>query len=119
MQTGQIRCTRRVFRAQSNIYDVRLLAVNYFGRKTPLQDVRLDSKDAFVTFNLDPTKQAHKVIFSRMSNKLPYSTLKFKKATVKSVPTQKHLRLYLDEKLKSNHYLNEKNCKTSKEKLVF
>ena len=50
-------------------------------------------------FNLNLTKQAQEVIFSRKSKKLLHPSLLFNKIPLKNSTSQKHLRLTLDVKL--------------------
>ena len=60
-----------------------------------------------MVFNLDPTKQAQEVIFSRKSHSLKHPNLYFNSLVIEKVKTQKHLGLELDEKLNFNDYLND------------
>ena len=61
-----------------------------------------------MAFNPDPNKLATEVIFSRKRKPVNYLTLYFNDAPVKTAPCQKHLGLFLDEKLTFGHHLNEK-----------
>ena len=67
-----------------------------------------------MNFNPDPTKQATEVIFSRKNKPVNHPTLYFNNSPVTSAPFQKHLRLFLDEKLTFGHHLNEKISKANK-----
>ena len=52
-----------------------------------------------IIFNPDLSKQAQEVIFSRKTNKISHPTNTFNTVPVACTPCQKHLGLYLDEKL--------------------
>ena len=65
-------------------------------------------------FNPDLSKQAQEVIFSRKTNKINHPTTTFNTIPVARTPYQKHLGLYLDEKLNFNHHINVKISKANK-----
>ena len=65
-------------------------------------------------FNPDLSKQAQEVIFWRKINKVYHSPLLFNNFTVQQISSQKHLGIYLDEKLTFKHHINEKINKPSK-----
>ena len=67
-----------------------------------------------MSFNPDPNKQATEVIFSRKRKLINHPTLYFNCASVASAPFQKHLGLFLDEKLTFGHHLNDKISKANK-----
>ena len=52
-----------------------------------------------MTFNPDPNKQAQEVIFSRIIKKTSQPPLNFNNNSVKQVQFQKHLGVYVDDKL--------------------
>ena len=52
-----------------------------------------------MTFNPDPNKQVQEVIFSHKINKTSQPPLNFNNNSVKQVQFQKHLGVYLDDKL--------------------
>ena len=52
-----------------------------------------------MSFNPDPSKQAHQVIFSRKLQKSTHLTLSFNNNTVTQSVTQKHLGMLLETKL--------------------
>ena len=58
-----------------------------------------------MTFNPDPSKQAQEVIFSRKTKKASHPPLKFNNNSVKQVQFQKHLGLYMDDKLDFREHL--------------
>ena len=65
-------------------------------------------------FNPDLSKQAQKVIFSRKTYKINHPITTFNTIPVAHTHYQKHLGLYLDEKLNFNHHINVKISKANK-----
>ena len=63
-----------------------------------------------MSFNPDLNKQAQEVIFSRKMTKLPHPQISFNNVSVSCWSFQKHLGIYLDEKLN-----NKKMAKAMKE----
>ena len=60
-----------------------------------------------MSFNPDPSKQIHEVIFTRKLQKSTYSPLSFNNSTVTQSVTQKHLGMFLDTKLNfQEHFKN-------------
>ena len=58
-------------------------------------------------FNPDISKQAQEVVFSRKTDKVNHMPLTFNAISVAQTSRQKHLGLYLDEKLNFNHHIKE------------
>ena len=58
-----------------------------------------------MTFNPDPNKQAQEFIFSRKIKKTSNPPLNFNNNSVKQVQFQKHLGVYLDDKLDFREHL--------------
>ena len=52
-----------------------------------------------MSFNLDITKEAEEIIFSRKKNDASHPSLCFSNARIQRQPVQKHLGFFLDEKL--------------------
>ena len=67
-----------------------------------------------MSFNPDPSKQAHRIIFSRKINKVYHPPLLFNNSTVQQILSQKHLGIHLDEELTFKHHINEKIDKANK-----
>ena len=61
-----------------------------------------------MSFNPDQNKQAQEVIFSWKITKSSHPQISFKNMPVFSVNFQKHLGIYLDEKLKFSYLIEEK-----------
>ena len=53
-----------------------------------------------MSFNLDPSKQAQGVIFSKKCTKEDHPPIYFNDVPVTQTIVQKHIELYLDEELK-------------------
>ena len=64
--------------------------------------------------NFNPDQQAQEVIFSRKLQKTNYNQVYFNHNSVKQVPSQKHLGMYLDTKLNFQEHLNNVLSKVSK-----
>ena len=67
-----------------------------------------------MTFSPDISKQVQDVVFSRETDKVNHMTLTFKAIPVAQTSYQKHLGLYLDEKLNFSHRLKEIISKINK-----
>ena len=62
-----------------------------------------------MNFNPDLSKQAQEILFSRKTVKISHPSITFNTAPVACTACQKHLDLYLDEKLNLNNHINAKN----------
>ena len=60
-----------------------------------------------ISFNSDLLKQAQEVTFSKKTHKLFHPTVLFNNVPVQHSTAQKHLRVYLDEKLNFNIPITE------------
>ena len=67
-----------------------------------------------MNFNPDPSKQAQEVIFSRKLQKANHNQVYFNHNSLKQVPSQKHLGMYLDTKLNFQEHLNNVLSKVNK-----
>ena len=67
-----------------------------------------------MNFNPDPSKQAEEIIFSRKLQKTNHNQVYFNHNSVKQVPSQNHLGMYLDNKLNFQKHLNNVLSKVSK-----
>ena len=67
-----------------------------------------------MSFNPDVSKQAQEVIFSKRAQKLFHPTVLFNNIPVQRSTVQKHLGVYLDEKLNFNTHITEKIGKATK-----
>ena len=65
-------------------------------------------------FNTDPSKQVQEVIFSRKYTKEDHSPIYFYDTPVTQATIQKHIGMYLDEKLNYNTHIIEKISKIYK-----
>ena len=67
-----------------------------------------------MSFNPNLSKQAREVIFSRKSSRVDHPSVTFNNSSVARTSCQKHLGLYLDEKLNFSHHIKEKISKACK-----
>ena len=67
-----------------------------------------------LNFNPDPSKQAQEVIFSKQLQKTNHNQVYFNHNSVKYVPSQKHLGMYLDAKMNFQEHLNNILSKVNK-----
>ena len=67
-----------------------------------------------MSFNLDPTKRAKEVIFSRKVPKPLHTSLNFNNTNVKQTAFQKHLGLILDSQLSFEEHLTTIFSKVNK-----
>ena len=67
-----------------------------------------------MSFKPDPSKQAQEVILSRKLQKANHNQVYFNHNSIKQVPPQKHLGVYLDTKLNFQEHLNNIISKVNK-----
>ena len=67
-----------------------------------------------MSFNLDDSKQAQEMVFSRKCTKEDYPPIYFSDMPVTQTTVQKHIGLYLDEKFNYNTHIKEKLSKVYK-----
>ena len=67
-----------------------------------------------MNFNPDLSKEAQEVIFSRKAVKVSHPSIIFNTVPVAQTTCQKHLGLYLDEKLNFHDHINAKILKANK-----
>ena len=67
-----------------------------------------------MNFNLDVSKQAHEVIFSRERSVASHAPLTFNNIPVAQTNSEKHLGMQLDKKLNLEEHLNKVESKVNK-----
>ena len=67
-----------------------------------------------MSFDPDLSRQAQEVIFSCKSSGVDHPSVTFNNSSVATLQCQKHLGLYLDEKLNFSHHIKEKISKACK-----
>ena len=67
-----------------------------------------------MNFYPDPSKQAQEVIFSRKLQKTNHNQVYFNHNSIKQVPSQKHLGIYLDTKQNLQEQINNVLSKVKK-----
>ena len=95
----------------SVIHDARTTA---YELSNDLQKIAEWAYQRKMSFNPDLNKQAQEVIFSRKMTKSSHPQVFFNNISVSRVSFQKHLGIYLDEKLNFNHHIKEKMTKAMK-----
>ena len=65
-------------------------------------------------FNLDLPKQAQEEIFSQKTSRIDHPVVTFNYSPVARTSCQKHLCLYLDEKINFSHRIKQKTLKLVK-----
>ena len=60
------------------------------------------------------SKQAQEMISSRKASRVDHLVVTFNNSPVAETPCQKHLGLYLDERLNFSHHIKEKRSKACK-----
>ena len=81
------------------------------------KDLKIINNWAFqwkMNFNPDPTKQAHKVIFSSKTKKIYHPPVVFNNTNVSQSSSQKYLGVILDSKLKFDEHLKMVSLTISK-----
>ena len=68
-----------------------------------------------MSFNPDESTQAQKIIFSCKTQKIIHPPVIFNSISVVHGSCQKHLGIYLDEKLNFSNHIKEKNSKANKD----
>ena len=58
-----------------------------------------------ISFNPDPSKQAQKIIFSKKTKKIFYTSLRFNNTIYSQTSYQKHLGIFLDSRLTLEEHL--------------
>ena len=77
-----------------------------------LRIFQIGSINGKMSFNPDKSKQAHKVIFSRKTQRVIHPPVIFNNIPVAHSSCQKHLGIYLDEKLHFSNHIKEKYFKS-------
>ena len=95
----------------STVYDVTRSSESLNRDLSTIKDWAFQWK---MSFNPDPSKQASEVVFSRKRSPTDHPILVFNESTVVKTPIQKHLGLFLDNKLTFDHHINEKITKATK-----
>ena len=95
----------------SIVYDTNVSARQL---SNDLQKVTVWAHKCKMIFNPDISKQAQEVAFSRKTDKVNHMSLGFNDIPVAQSSHQKHLGLYLDEKLNFSHHMKEIISKVNK-----
>ena len=77
-------------------------SANLLNKQSKINEWALQWK---MSFNLDPTKQAQEIIFSRKTSQRNHLGIMFNNSIVNSTSIHKHLGMIFDSKLSFNEHL--------------
>ena len=110
-----ISTTNKLFPDDTTIFSiVNDIDVSEHELNSDLRKISMWAYQWKMPFNPDVSKQAQEVIFSKRTQKLFHPTVLFNNIPVQCSTVQKHLGVYLDEKLNFNTHITEKIGKASK-----
>ena len=113
--TKNISSTNKLFADDTSIFSiVNDIDVSEHELNSDLRKISMWAYQWKMSFNPDVSKQAQEVIFSKRTQKLFHPTVLFNNIPVQRSTVQKHLGVYLDEKLNFNTHITEKIVKASK-----
>ena len=95
----------------STVQDITTSTVSLNNDLTKISEWVVQRK---MNFNPDPSKQAQELLFSRKISSKPYPSLYFDDNPVHQVQLQKHLGLFLDQKLSLMNIFNASYLKHTK-----
>ena len=87
---------------------------SFFSKVKDLKTINQWAHQWKMSFNPDPNKQATEVLFSRKVNSDDHPKLTFNGNQVQQCPSQKHLGLFLDNKLILRNILTRKLVSVTK-----
>ena len=112
--TKAISSTNKLFADDTFIFSiVNVIDVCKHELNSNLRKISMWTCQWKMSFNPDVSKQTQEVIFSKRAQKLFQPTVLFNNIPVQHSTFQKHLGVYLDEKLNFNTYITEKIGKAS------
>ena len=113
--TKDISSTNKLFADDTSIFSVvNDIDVSEHKLNSELRKISIWVYQWKMSFNPDVSKQAQEVIFSKKIQKLFHPTVLFNNIPVQCSTVQKHLGVYLDEKLNFNTHITEEIGKASK-----
>ena len=113
--TKAISSTNKLFADGTSIFSiVNDIDVSEHELNSDLRKISMWAYQYKMSFNPYISKQAQEVIFSKRAQKLFHSTVLFNNIPVQHSTVQKHLGVYLDEKLNFNTHITEKIGNASK-----
>ena len=108
--TKAISSTKKLFADDTSIFSIiNDIDVSEHELNSDLMKISMWAYQWKMSFNPDVSKQAQEVIFSQRAQKLFHPTVLFNNIPVQPSTVQKHLGVYLDEKLNFNTHITEKN----------
>ena len=103
-----------LFADDTSIFSVVHDVVHDLSAKQSNDDLNKTFEWAFqgeMAFNPDFSKQVQEIVFSHKTHKVSHPKLNFNNSPIVQGICQKHLGLYLDEKLNFSHHFKEKISK--------
>ena len=113
--TKDISSTNKLFAGDTSIFSiVNDIDVSEHELNSDLRKISVWAYQWKMSFNPNVSKQAQEVIFSKKTQKIFHPTILFNNIPVQHSKVEKHLGVYLDEKLNFNTHIIEKIEKASK-----
>ena len=107
--TKDISSNNKLFADDTSIFSaVNDIDVSKHELNSDLRKISIWANHWKMPFNSDDSKQAQEVIFSKKHQKLFHPTVLFNNIPVQHSTVQKHVGVYLDEKLNFNTHITEK-----------
>ena len=115
--TKDISSTNKLFADTSIFSFVNDIHVYEYELNSNLREISMWAYQWKISFNPDVSKQAQEVIFSKKPQKLFHPTVLFNNIPAQPITVQKHLGVYLDEKLNVNTHIREKKIGKASKKI--
>ena len=115
--TKDISSTNKLFADTSIFSFVNDIHVYEYELNSNLRKISMWAYQWKISFNPDVSKQAQEVIFSKKPQKLFHPTVLFNNIPAQPITVQKHLGVYLDEKLNVNTHIREKKIGKASKKI--
>ena len=102
-------CNAKLFADDTSLFSrITSLAISSSNLNEDLVKITHWAYQWKMSFNPDITKQAQEIIFSRKKNNTSHPSLYFNNTPIQRKSVQKHLGLFLDEKLSFLEHIDEK-----------
>ena len=104
-----LRCNAKLFADNTSLFStITSPAISSSNLNEDLAKITHWAYQWKMSFNSDITKQAQEIIFSRKKNNTSHPNLYFNNTPIQRKSVQKHLGLFLDEKLSFLEHIDEK-----------
>ena len=109
-----LRCNAKLFADNTSLFStITSPAISSSNLNEDLAKITHWAYQWKMSFNSDITKQAQEIIFSRKKNNTSHPSLYFNNTPIQRKSVQKHLGLFLDEKLSFLEHIDEKTKKAT------